>query len=126
MTELPFCLQPSKISDNNDYESYKKGEFELEEWEDVNYCEHSFSYGDKGLTDREVVDLLNELHEENNELKSRLCDCHTFLSSKTMVENSNEELRKENEQLKLKIDGLEYALKNIKRIDVEIDLNNEK
>lgn len=33
MTELPFCLQSSKISDNNDYESYKKGEFELEEWE---------------------------------------------------------------------------------------------
>ena len=58
MTKLPFCLQPSKPSDNNDYESYKKGEFELEEWEDVNCCEHSFSYGNKGLTDREVVDLL--------------------------------------------------------------------
>ena len=70
MTKLPFCLQPSKPSDNNDYESYKKGEFELEEWEDVSYCEHSFSYGDKGLTDREVVDLLNELHEENEQLKS--------------------------------------------------------
>ena len=108
-----------------------------------------------------VESKLNQLNDENNELKSRLCDCHTFLSSKTMVENNNAELRKENEQLKkqsthfesemyaykgseeyykqlfeekcneneqlkLKIDGLEYALKNIKRIDVEIDLNNEK
>lgn len=67
MTELPYCLQPSKPSDNNDYESYKKGKFELEEWEDVNYCEHSFSYGDKGLTDREVVDLLNDLYEKNQQ-----------------------------------------------------------
>jgi hypothetical protein len=32
-------------------------------------------------------------------------------------------LSKENEKLKLKIDGLQYALKNIKKIDVEIDLN---
>lgn len=31
-------------------------------------------------------------------------------------------LHEENEQLKLKIDGLEYALRNIKKIDVEIDL----
>ena len=31
-------------------------------------------------------------------------------------------LYNENQELKLKIDGLEYALKNIKKIDVEIDI----
>lgn len=76
---------------------------------------------DNGLDD--IVELLNKLHDENEQLKRDLHTCHTFLSSKTMLENYNEELLKENEQLKLKIDGLEYVLKNIKRIDVEIDLN---
>lgn len=36
-----------------------------------------------------------------------------------LLNNQHEEIQR----LKLKIDGLDYALKNIKRIDVEIDLN---
>ena len=43
---------------------YKKGVALLEEWEDVNYCEHSFKFKDEWLTDKEVVDLLNELDEK--------------------------------------------------------------
>ncbi|MBP3225702.1 MAG: hypothetical protein J6M08_02130 [Methanobrevibacter sp.] len=49
---------------------YKNGVALLEEWEDVNYCEHSFKFKDEWLTDKEVVDLLNELAEENNGLKA--------------------------------------------------------
>lgn len=67
MTEKPFCVI-SKQS-NNDYERYSKGKFTLEEWEDVNYCEHCFSMDDEGLNDKEVVDLLNSLSEENEQLK---------------------------------------------------------
>jgi len=77
-------------------EVYKKGVALLEEWEDVNYCEHNFKFKDEWLTDKEVVELLNELHnkyideytlretlqldlqrveEENKELKAQLyCD----------------------------------------------------
>lgn len=70
MTEKPFCVI-SKQS-NNDYERYSKGKFTLEEWEDVNYCEHCFSMDDEGLNDKEVVDLLNSLSEENEQLKQQL------------------------------------------------------
>jgi len=50
-------------------EVYKNGVALLEEWEDVNYCEHSFKFKDEWLTDKEVVDKLNELTEENEQLK---------------------------------------------------------
>ena len=50
-------------------EVYKNGVALLEEWEDVNYCEHSFKFKDEWLTDKEVVDKLNELNDENKELK---------------------------------------------------------
>ena len=43
---------------------YSNGVALLEEWEDVNYCEHSFKFKDEWLTDKEVVDLLNELDEK--------------------------------------------------------------
>ena len=49
----------------DDKEVYQKGVALLEEWEDVNYCEHSFKFKDEWLTDKEVVDKLNELTEEN-------------------------------------------------------------
>ena len=52
-----------------DKEVYQKGVAYLEEWEDVNYCEHNFKFKDEWLTDKEVVDLLNALHEENQQLK---------------------------------------------------------
>jgi hypothetical protein len=76
-----------------DEETYSKGMFSLTEWEDVNYCDHYFRVNDKGLTDKEVVDLLYELNNEN-------------------------------QRLKLENDGLGYALKNIKQIDVEIDIGD--
>ena len=50
-------------------ESYRNGEFKLVEWEDVNYCEHYFAQGDDGLSDKEVVDLLQQLTEENRHYK---------------------------------------------------------
>lgn len=53
---------------------YKNGVALLEEWEDVNYCEHSFKFKDEWLTDKEVVDLLNELAEENEQLKQQIED----------------------------------------------------
>lgn len=53
-------------------EIYKNGVALLEEWEDVNYCEHAFKFKDEWLTDKEVVDLLNQLNDENEELKKEL------------------------------------------------------
>ena len=51
---------------------YSNGVALLEEWEDVNYCEHSFKFKDEWLTDKEVVDLLNKLNDENEQLKQAL------------------------------------------------------
>lgn len=49
-------------------EIYKNGVALLEEWEDVNYCEHNFKFKDEWLTDKEVVDLLSHLNDENDQL----------------------------------------------------------
>lgn len=49
-------------------EIYKNGVALLEEWEDVNYCEHSFKFKDEWITDKEVVDLLKQLNDENEQL----------------------------------------------------------
>ena len=49
-------------------EIYKNGVALLEEWEDVNYCEHNFKFKDEWLTDKEVVDLLSQLNDENEQL----------------------------------------------------------
>lgn len=53
-------------------DTYQKGNFKLEEWEDVNYCEHRFYKNDKGLTDEDIVDLLNEQENKLNQIK-KLC-----------------------------------------------------
>lgn len=53
-------------------EVYKNGVALLEEWEDVNYCEHSFKFKDEWLTDKEVVDKLNELNNENTHIKNTI------------------------------------------------------
>ena len=55
---------------------------------------------DKRLLINEAVDVLNGLHEENKQLKQRITE------------------------LELLNDGLNYALQNIRKIDVEIDLND--
>jgi len=57
-------------------EVYKNGVALLEEWEDVNYCEHSFKFKDEWLTDKEVVDKLNELTEENEQLEKENKELH--------------------------------------------------
>ena len=64
---------------------YKNGVALLEEWEDVNYCEHSFKFENEWLTDEEVVDLLNELHEENRKLRQCLNEIY-LISSRESVE----------------------------------------
>jgi len=49
----------------------QKGKFRLEEWEDVNYCEHCFYNGDEPLEDEKVVILLCDLTTENEQLKQQ-------------------------------------------------------
>ena len=56
----------------DDKEIYQKGVAYLEQWEDVNYCEHSFKFKDEWLTDEEVVDLLNALNDENEQFKKEI------------------------------------------------------
>lgn len=73
----------------DDKEVYQKGVAYLEEWEDVNYCEHSFKFKDEWLTDKEVVDLLNALHEENQQLKQ---ECKPLFTKK--------QLHQENQRIK--------------------------
>ncbi|MBR3208744.1 MAG: hypothetical protein IKF82_00590 [Bacilli bacterium] len=51
---------------------------------------------------KEMVELLNELHEENEELKQRI------------------------NELELLNDGLNYALQNIHKIDVEVVLDDRR
>lgn len=86
-------------------EVYKNGVALLEEWEDVNYCEHDFKFKDEWLTDKEVVDKLNELHEENQALKSdrvryeEECRLDIF-----------KELHEENEQLKQQLNYIQNSI----------------
>lgn len=60
------------------------------------------------------------LQDEINELKK---DIDIYKYEEKKHSESARKLYEENERLKLKINGLEFALKYIKRIDVEIDLN---
>ena len=78
-------------------EVYKNGVALLEEWEDVNYCEHSFKFKDEWLTDKEVVDKLNELAEENKRLKSINQDYCNYIGD---FEDDFIRLAEENKELK--------------------------
>ena len=92
---------------------YKNGVAVLEEWEDVNYCEHTFKFKDEWLTDKEVVDLLNALHEENKELK-KILGISENDNIKDIVEVLNLQqteiwnVKRENEQLKKELTHLKY------------------
>ena len=55
----------------DDFEIRIVGKFKLEEWEDVNYCEHRFYKGEEPMSDDEVLNLLSELTEENEELRKQ-------------------------------------------------------
>lgn len=82
---------------------YKNGVALLEEWEDVNYCEHNFKFKDEWLTDKEVVDLLNELHEKNEQLKTKnnayIQDIEVYKEENTHLKLENEELKAFNQDL---------------------------
>jgi len=65
----------------------------------------------------EIGEYIDENHTDKPLRNDEVCD----LLNKQQTTIT--ELKEENEQLKLKIDGLAYALTYIKRIDVEIDLN---
>ena len=56
----------------------------------------------KNLTIEELVNLLNELNDEDERLKQRI------------------------KELELLNDGLKYALQNIRKIDVEIDVGDKE
>ncbi len=73
-------------------EVYKNGVALLEEWEDVNYCEHSFKFKDEWLTDKEVVDKLNELHEENEQSKMLIATLRNIVLEQEDLEKENKEL----------------------------------
>lgn len=70
---------------------------------------------------------------QENQVHDKIC--HKFMNIDETVEHMNnqywkyKQLKKENEQLKQRIselellnDGLNYALKNVKKVDVEIDV----
>lgn len=53
----------------------------------------------------------------------QVADNGNYMGTDEVVELLNE-LDSENQRLKLENDGLRYALKNIKQIDVEIDIGD--
>ena len=63
-------------------------------------CTYVYDNGNQ-ISVNEVVDLLNELSEENEQLKQRI------------------------KELELLNDGLNYTLQNIRKIDVEIDVRDK-
>lgn len=77
--------------------------FTVEEWDIWDYADSMLVIFKDGefINNKDVVDLLNELHEENEQLKQRISE------------------------LELLNDGLNHALKYIKRIDVEIDVGDD-
>ena len=101
-------------------EVYKNGVALLEEWEDVNYCEHSFKFKDEWLTDKEVVDKLNELAEENKEIKIQYDNLKAQRDEfyRGARENANRvgQLEKENKELKIKNDLLSDELEQAKAV----------
>lgn len=84
-----------EIIDRQSYPDYPNHD----EKEDIPNWVIYIGENDSGWQDM-LVDLLNALHEENGELKQRI------------------------NELELLNDGLNYALQNIRKIDVEIDLND--
>ena len=76
------------------------------------------------LQDNEIVELLNELHEENTMLKERRHEDINDLSVIAMrfkaLEKENEQLKFENNELKcaLALDEVEYIIADGKKIDI--------
>ena len=91
---------------------YKKGVALLEEWEDVNYCEHSFKFKDEWLTDKEVVDLLNELHEEKEQLKKQLQKIHKLIDDNIRI---YEDTTTNDDFLQIQLDTKLQTLYNLRK-----------
>ena len=64
------------------------------------------------LTEKRFKRLFNVIIDNTNNKKYDIEDCCKLLN----------EFNEENQRLKLTVDGLQYALENIKQIEVEIDL----
>jgi len=96
--------------------------FSYKDWEDVNYCEHCFYDGDEPLDDKEVVGLLNTLHQENLSLKFELDECaNNKLYSRRKLEEENEQLRQQLQEYKENWDDMvELATKTSLR-NIELD-----
>ena len=98
---------------------YSNGVALLEEWEDVNYCEHSFKFKDEWLTDKEVVDLLNDLNNEKESWRKswieELNDSEEQSKCILKLVNENEELKKEIQNLQAKLNILEQAITGDKK-----------
>ena len=95
-----------------------------------------------GISGEEVVKLLNELHEENKELQRHLDVMRSgaltddkrikelydenkqFVTKCHNLEEENEQLKQQIKELELLNDSLIYALKYIRKIDVEIDVGD--
>ena len=75
------------------------------------------------LSQKQVCEFLNELHEENQLLKLQV---ETKLFSRRELEKENEQLKKRIKELELLNNGLNYALQNVRKIDVEIDVGDKK
>ena len=108
-------------TDNNITDGEK--EYTIHRKEQVEYLDGTILYGTNDLLDK-----LNDYEKENEELRK---DREYMFICERDTKNDWRELQKENEQLKKRIselellnDGLNYALKNIKKIDVEIDLGD--
>lgn len=83
--------------------------FTIEEWDIWDYADSVLVIFQNGefISNKDVVDLLNEQHEENHSLKFQLDECrnHKLFSRR--------ELEKENEQLK-------GELRNLRRLANEL------
>ena len=86
MDRLDYILKSKPTK--NDQEVFTEGIFSLIEYEDINYCEHEFKKGEEYLSDLEVLQLLNalheeneKLHEENEQLKKELKRCKNWINS---------------------------------------------
>ena len=114
----------------------------ITEEEVLKQAEYSYDVFANSLTKDEIVNLLNEynrllythslLHDEcldfEIKLKEAKSDIKSLNEENQQLQRSGlmaicKEQEKEIQRLKLIINGLNYALKYIKKIDVEIDLN---
>ena len=108
---------------------YSNGVALLEEWEDVNYCEHSFKFKDEWLTDKEVVDLLNDLNDENELLKIRFNEEREkslkFCRNIDTLTIENEQLKHECNYLQNRLDDFICLQNENKQLKQKIKSINE-